>query len=259
MAAPLPDEFVFVPLGGVGEIGMNMGAYGFGPRNARKWIVVDCGVTFAGPTEPGIDLIMADPSFLEDHADDVLALVLTHSHEDHYGAVLDLWPAFDRPVYATAFTAAMLSAKRAADNIVDNVTVRKMEVGKPFSLGPFTIEAINVAHSIPESCALAITTPIGRVIHTGDWKLDPRPIAARADRRGAAARARQRGHSDRAHLRFDQCAQGRRKPQRRRGRGDARRADRRMRRIASPSRPSPPMSAASSPWRAPRTRPGGRS
>ena len=121
---------------------------------------------------------MADPSFLEDNADDVLALVLTHSHEDHYGAVLDLWPAFDRPVYATAFTAAMLAAKRASDNIVDNVSVRPMQVGKPFTLGPFTIEAINVAHSIPESCALAITTPIGRVIHTGDWKLDPRPIAA---------------------------------------------------------------------------------
>jgi ribonuclease J len=178
MPVPFPDELVFVPLGGVGEIGMNMAAYGYGSRDQRKWIVVDCGVTFAGPSQPGIELIMADPSFLEDNAEDVLALILTHSHEDHYGAVLDLWPAFDRPVYATAFTAAMLSAKRAADNIVDDVPVRRMETGKPFTLGPFTVEAINVAHSIPESCALAITTPIGRVIHTGDWKLDPRPIAA---------------------------------------------------------------------------------
>jgi ribonuclease J len=178
MAQPFPDELVFIPLGGVGEIGMNMAAYGYGPRNARKWIVVDCGVTFAGPSQPGIELIMADPSFLEDNADDVLALILTHSHEDHYGAVLDLWPAFDKPVYATAFTAAMLRAKRASDNIVDDVSVRQMVVGKPFTVGPFAIEAVNVAHSIPESCALAITTPIGRVIHTGDWKLDPRPIAA---------------------------------------------------------------------------------
>jgi ribonuclease J len=144
--AESPDELVFVPLGGVGEIGMNMAAYGFGPRHSRKWIVVDCGVTFAGPHQPGIELIMADPSFLEDNADDVLGLILTHSHEDHYGAVLDLWPAFDRPVYATAFTAAMLSAKRAADNIVDDVAVRPMVVGRPFTLGPFTIEAINVAH-----------------------------------------------------------------------------------------------------------------
>ena len=172
------DELVFVPLGGVGEIGMNMAAYGFGPPRRRKWIVVDCGVTFAGPQQPGIELIMADPSFLEDNADDVLGLILTHSHEDHYGAVLDLWPSFDRPVFATAFTAAMLAAKRASDDIVDNVPVTRMHVGKPFELGPFTVEAINVAHSIPESCALLITTPVGRVVHTGDWKLDPNPIGA---------------------------------------------------------------------------------
>ena len=119
--AKAQDELVFVALGGVGEIGMNMAAYGFGPEGRRKWIVVDCGVSFGGPQQPGIELIMADPSFLEEVADDVLALVLTHSHEDHYGAVLDLWPAFDRPVYATAFTAAMLSAKRATEAIVENV------------------------------------------------------------------------------------------------------------------------------------------
>jgi ribonuclease J len=170
------DELVFVPLGGVGEIGMNMAAYGFGPPRRRKWIVVDCGVTFAGPNEPGVELILPDPAFLEDNADDILGLVLTHSHEDHYGAVLDLWPAFDLPVYATAFTAAMLSAKRATEAIAENVAIKQMWVGKPFQLGPFTIEPINVAHSIPESCALLITTPAGRVLHTGDWKLDPAPI-----------------------------------------------------------------------------------
>ncbi|WP_423067933.1 ribonuclease J [Devosia sp. CN2-171] len=176
MAKAGPDELVFVPLGGVGEIGMNMGAYGFGPARSRKWIVVDCGVTFAGPNEPGVELILPDPAFLEQHADDVLALILTHSHEDHYGAVLDLWPAFDRPVYATAFTASMLSAKQESEGIVEDVEVKPMYVGKPFTVGPFTIEAINVAHSIPESCALLITTPVGRVIHTGDWKLDPNPV-----------------------------------------------------------------------------------
>jgi ribonuclease J len=172
------DELVFVPLGGVGEIGMNMGAYGFGSERSRKWIVVDCGVTFAGPQQPGIELIMADPTFLEENADDVLALILTHSHEDHYGAVLDLWPAFDRPVYATAFTAAMLAAKRAADDIVDNVAVTPMRVGRPFTVGPFTIEAIAVAHSIPESTALLISTSAARVLHTGDWKLDPSPVGS---------------------------------------------------------------------------------
>ena len=138
------DQLVFVPLGGVGEIGMNMAAYGYGPERSRKWLVVDCGVTFARPQQPGIELIMADPTFLEDNADDVVALVLTHSHEDHYGAVLDLWPAFDRPVYATAFTAAMLAAKRAADEIVDNVAVRPMDVGKPFSVDAIDGESVTI-------------------------------------------------------------------------------------------------------------------
>lgn len=178
MAKSQIDELVFVPLGGVGEIGMNMAAYGFGPAHSRKWIVVDCGVTFAGPQQPGVELILPDPAFLEENADDVLALVLTHSHEDHYGAVLDLWPAFDRPVYATAFTAAMLSAKRASEDIIEDVEIIQMWVGKPFEVGPFTIEAINVAHSIPESCALLISTPAGRVVHTGDWKLDPSPVGS---------------------------------------------------------------------------------
>ncbi len=177
MAKNQRDELVFVPLGGVGEIGMNMGAYGFGPARSRKWIVVDCGVTFGGPSLPGIELIMANPEFLEENADDVLALILTHSHEDHYGAVLDLWPGFERPVFATPFTAAMLAAKRAGDGIVDNVDITIMQPGKSFEVGPFTVEPINVAHSIPESNALLITTPVGRVLHTGDWKLDPTPVA----------------------------------------------------------------------------------
>jgi ribonuclease J len=178
MAKNQRDELVFVPLGGVGEIGMNMAAYGFGPARKRKWIVVDCGVSFGGPELPGIELVMANPEFLEENADDVLALILTHSHEDHYGAVLDLWPVFDKPVYATPFTAAMLAAKRAGDGIVENVDITIMQPRKPFTVGPFTIEAINVAHSIPESNSLLITTPIGRALHTGDWKLDPTPIVS---------------------------------------------------------------------------------
>lgn len=176
MAKNQRDELVFVPLGGVGEIGMNMAAYGFGPERSRKWIVVDCGVSFGGPDLPGIELIMANPEFLEENAEDVLALILTHSHEDHYGAVLDLWPVFDKPVYATPFTAAMLAAKRAGDGIVENVDVHIMRPGKAFTVGPFTIEPINVAHSIPESNGLLITTPVGRVLHSGDWKLDPTPV-----------------------------------------------------------------------------------
>src|SRR3569623_905726 len=116
---------------------------------------------------------MADQTILEENADNVLGLIITLSDEEHYGAGRDLCPGCDRPVFATPFTAAMLAAKRASDNIVDNVAMRLMQPGKPFELGPFTIEAINVAHSIPESNALLITTTIGRVLHTGDWKLDP--------------------------------------------------------------------------------------
>ncbi len=176
MAQKQDDELVFVPLGGVGEIGMNMGAYGYGPKHDRKWLVVDCGVTFGSPAEPGIDLIMADPGFLEEQADNVVGLVLTHSHEDHYGAVFDLWPGFDVPVYATRFTASMLEAKRIANSIVETVPVTVIEPGEPFDLGPFRVEAINMAHSIPESNALLIDTPGGQALHTGDWKLDPRPV-----------------------------------------------------------------------------------
>lgn len=177
MADKNRPELVFVPLGGVGEIGMNMAAYGFGPARDRKWIVVDCGVSFAGPDLPGIDLIMPDPGFLEDEADNVLALILTHSHEDHYGAVLDIWPDFDKPVYATEFSEAMLRAKRAANEIVDDVEVRLMRYGVPFDLGPFNIEPIQMAHSIPESSALLIKTDLGSVLHTGDWKLDATPVS----------------------------------------------------------------------------------
>ncbi len=173
----MTKELVFLPLGGVGEIGMNMAAYGFGPQNNRKWLVVDCGVTFGGPEQPGIDLIMADPEFLEEQGENVVGLVLTHSHEDHYGAVLDLWPSFDRPVYATQFASAMLKAKRAMEGIVENIDIKIFTPGEPFDIGPFSVEAINVAHSIPQSCALLISTEIGNVVHTGDWKLEDNPVS----------------------------------------------------------------------------------
>lgn len=173
------DELVFAPLGGVGEIGMNMSLYGFGPERDRRWLVVDCGVTFAGPNLPGIDLIMPDTQFLEDEADRILGLVLTHAHEDHYGAVLDLWPMFDKPVYATRFAAAMLQAKRIANRITEEVAVTEVVPGTPFEIGPFKLEAISMAHSIPESTSLLIETPAGRVLHTGDWKLDPTPVGCR--------------------------------------------------------------------------------
>lgn len=174
------DELVFVPLGGVGEIGKNMGLYGFGPADNRKWLVVDCGVSFGTPETPGVELTMPDPTFLEEEAENVVGLVLTHAHEDHFGAVLDLWPGYDKPVFATPFASAMLRAKRISNAIEEDVDVEIFTPNVPFNVGPFRVEAIGMAHSIPESVALLIETPAGRVLHTGDWKIDPSPVGTPA-------------------------------------------------------------------------------
>nr|BAT30746.1 metallo-beta-lactamase family protein [Aureimonas sp. AU4] len=169
------NELVFVPLGGIGEIGMNLALYGYGPADKREWIAVDCGVSFAGPEFPGVDLVLPDISFIEARKGQLKGLVITHAHEDHYGAVLDLWPRLKVPVYATAFTAALLAAKREGEPGAAKVPVTLFKAGDRFDLGPFSIEAVNVTHSIPEPVALAIRTPAGTVVHTGDWKIDPTP------------------------------------------------------------------------------------
>ena len=169
------NELVFVPLGGIGEIGMNLALYGFGPADNREWIAIDCGVSFAGPEMPGVDLILPDTTFLESERHSLKAIIITHAHEDHYGAVLDLWPRLKAPVYATPFTAALLSAKREGEPGAAKVPVTIFKAGDRFDVGPFSIEAVNVTHSIPEPVALAIRTPLGTVLHTGDWKIDPTP------------------------------------------------------------------------------------
>lgn len=169
------NELVFLPLGGVGEIGMNMALYGFGPPSARKWIIVDCGVTFPGPDLPGADLVLPDIRFLEGEKANILGMVITHAHEDHYGAVMDLWPRLRVPVYVTPFCAGLLEAKRFFEEGVEKIPLTIYKVGDRFNIGPFGIEAINVTHSIPEPVALAITTPLGTIVHTGDWKLDDTP------------------------------------------------------------------------------------
>lgn len=167
------EELVFVPLGGIGEIGMNMGLYGFGPPKNRKWIMVDCGVTFGNIAEtPGVDLVFPDIRFAEQQKDNILALLLTHAHEDHYGAVLNLWPKLKIPVVATPFTANLLAAKREGERDAPNVPVQVVAPGGKVAFGPFSVEFVPVAHSIPEANALAIRTPAGLVVHTGDWKLD---------------------------------------------------------------------------------------
>jgi ribonuclease J len=170
------DELVFLPLGGVGEIGMNLALYGFGPPRGRQWIAVDFGVSFAHVDLPGVDLIFPDIAFLEKHKPNLLGLLITHAHEDHFGALPDLWARLGVPVYATAFTANLLAAKIAGEAGGASVPVNVVQAGDRIRLGPFEVEYVNVTHSIPESHALAIRTPLGTIVHTGDWKIDATPM-----------------------------------------------------------------------------------
>jgi ribonuclease J len=170
------DELVFLPLGGSGEIGMNLNAYGFGPPDDRQWIIVDIGVTFGGQDSPGVELILPDPSFLEAERHNLLGIILTHAHEDHIGALGWLWPRLKAPVYATPFTAALVREKLKERGIIDKVTLHETPLKGRFTLGPFDIEYVTLTHSIPEPNGLAIRTPLGLIWHTGDWKLDPHPL-----------------------------------------------------------------------------------
>jgi ribonuclease J len=175
-AARPDDELVFLPLGGSNEIGMNFNLYGFGPPHARKWIVVDLGVTFGDQTTPGVEIILPDPEFIEAHAKDVLGIVLTHAHEDHIGAVAWLWPKLRAPLYATPFTAFLLREKLREKDLLDEAEITEVPLGGRIELGPFELELITLTHSIPEPNGLAIRTPLGVVLHTGDWKIDPDPL-----------------------------------------------------------------------------------
>ena len=170
------DELVFCALGGLGEIGMNAALYGFGPPQRRKWIMVDCGLAFAGPDLPGIDLLMPDISFVESIRADLLGLIITHAHEDHIGAVADLWPRLKCRVFATPFATGLLEAKHSSDPAMAQLRIETVRLGDTVSLSPFAIEFVPVTHSIPESTALAIRTPAGLVVHTGDWNLDATPV-----------------------------------------------------------------------------------
>ncbi|WP_031553697.1 ribonuclease J [Parvularcula oceani] len=174
----MENELVFLPLGGSGEIGMNMNLFGIGPADARKWIIVDTGVTFGGDDTPGIDLITPDHNYLLDELDegaDLLGMVLTHGHEDHIGAVAHLWPDLECDIYATPFTAELVRRKFKEVGI-DDAPIRIVDLQARFELGPFDLEFITLTHSIPEPNAIAIRTEFGTLLHTGDWKLDPRPV-----------------------------------------------------------------------------------
>ncbi|EFO33630.1 ribonuclease J [Roseibium sp. TrichSKD4] len=169
------NEIVFLPLGGVGEIGMNLGLYGVGPEGDRSWLIVDCGVSFAGPDLPGIDVVLPDIRFLEEEVDNIVGMVITHAHEDHYGGIVHLWPQLRVPMYMTPFTAGLLESKREMDSNEDSFPITVVRQGDRIDIGPFDVEFIAMAHSIPEPCALAIRTSSGMVLHTGDWKVDHTP------------------------------------------------------------------------------------
>ena len=173
----MQQSLVFAPLGGVGEIGMNLGLYGLGDERRRSWIAIDLGVSFASEEHlPGVDLIFPDIRFLIEERKNLAGIVLTHAHEDHFGAVLDLWPKLKVPIYATPFTAALLESKRVGEPGAPEIPVNVIPLGGRFKLGAFDIELVSVAHSIPESNALILRTPRGNVLHTGDWKIDPTPV-----------------------------------------------------------------------------------
>jgi ribonuclease J len=170
-------QLVFAPLGGVGEIGMNLSIYGLGDERRRQWLIVDVGVSFASEEHlPGVDLIFPDIRYLVEERKNIAGIVITHSHEDHFGALFDLWPQLKVPVYATPFTAALIEAKRQGEAGAPEINVKTVPLGSRFNVGPFDIELVSMAHSIPESNALILRTPHGNVLHTGDWKLDPTPV-----------------------------------------------------------------------------------
>jgi ribonuclease J len=173
---PKEDELVFLPLGGSNEIGMNFNLYGYGPPHDRRWVVVDLGVTFGDQTTPGVEIILPDPAYIEEYADRILGIVLTHAHEDHLGAVAWLWPRLKAPVYATPFTAFLLREKLREADLLDEVEIHEVALGGRIELGPFQMELITLTHSIPEPNGLAIKTPLGTILHTGDWKIDPDPL-----------------------------------------------------------------------------------
>lgn len=173
---PGSDEVLFVPLGGTGEIGMNLNVYG----HDGKWLIVDCGVTFGDPSIPGVDVMMADPTFITDRRKDLVGIFITHAHEDHVGAVAHLWPRLKCPVYVTSFTAKILKRKLEEAGIAGKVPVNEIPSSGQVQLGPFDLSLVSVTHSIPEPNSLILRTKAGTIFHTGDWKLDPKPMVGEA-------------------------------------------------------------------------------
>ena len=170
------EELIFCPLGGSGEIGGNMNLYAYGKEDEKKWIIVDMGVSFADDSVPGIDLIMPDAGFIIDKRNDLLGVVLTHAHEDHIGAVAHIWPSLKCKIYATPFTAALILEKFKEKKIDISSYLEVVPLNSKIKLGSFEIDFVTLTHSILEPNGLSIKTPLGTVLHTGDWKIDPNPL-----------------------------------------------------------------------------------
>ena len=172
----MKEELIFCPLGGSGEIGMNMNLFAYGSPDNRKWIIVDIGVTFADDAIPGVDLIYPDPGFIVDKKDDLLGIVLTHAHEDHIGAIAHIWPKLKCKIFATPFTSVLISEKFKEKKIDITGYLEIVQLNSTVDLNPFKIEFVTLTHSILEPNGLKIETPVGNILHTGDWKCDPDPL-----------------------------------------------------------------------------------
>ena len=172
----MKEELLFCPLGGSGEIGMNLNLYAYGKPDNQKWLIVDVGVTFADDSIPGIDLIYPDPGFIVDKKDDVLGIILTHAHEDHIGAIAHIWPNIKCNIYATPFTSVLVREKFKEKKIDISSHLKIVELNGTLELKPFKIEFVTLTHSILEPNGLKISTPAGTILHTGDWKCDPNPL-----------------------------------------------------------------------------------
>ena len=172
----MQEELLFCPLGGSGEIGMNMNLFAYGKPDKQKWIMVDIGVTFADDSLPGIDLIYPDPGFIIDKKDDLLGIVLTHAHEDHIGAIAHIWPQIKCKIFSTPFTAVLIKEKFKEKRIDIGNNLKIVDLNGKVNLHPFNIEFITLTHSILEPNGLRIETPAGVILHTGDWKVDSNPL-----------------------------------------------------------------------------------
>ena len=170
------EELIFCPLGGAGEIGMNMSLYSYVKDDLQKWLIVDAGVTFADESFPGIDLIYPDIGFIEDKKNDLLGIILTHAHEDHIGAISHIWPKLKCKIFATPFTAVLVSEKFKEKKIDISDYLKIVPLGGVLNLKPFEIEFVSLTHSIVEPNGLYIKTPNSKILHTGDWKYDPDPL-----------------------------------------------------------------------------------